>query len=559
MKFDIIVLENFDVERKIVLSYKAIYRKFRPTNFTDVLGQEHITTILKNQIKNNNIAHAYLFSGTRGTGKTSTARIFARGINCLSEDIPCNTCEICRGILEESVMDIVEIDAASNNSVEDIRELRENSKYPPSNCKYKVYIIDEVHMLSKGAFNALLKVLEEPPKHLVFILATTEPDRLPATILSRCQRYDFKRVSVDNIVKNMRSISEKIPIEVDDNALELIARNSDGAMRDALSILDQCLSFSQDKISYDYVVSILGIVNNDLMFYIVDDIISGQISELLNKLESIVQDGIDIKQFIKDLILHFRNLMVAKISQDVENSIDGTEEFIERLRVQSKTIELEKIITYLNILSETENKCKWISQPRIILEVDLIKMIKLPSNTSIDALIERIDKLESQIKSGRIEVQAPKRPSSRDDNINKESRKEGKSVEKVENSLDKISVENENVNFETVKSEWSNILNVIKKKKIALHALITEGKPMSFKNSILTISFGEGFEFHRDALDKQLNKESIENIIASTLNTKVQLKLEMETKPQVDLEQERLDLVKDVIDVFGKDLVEIEE
>lgn len=541
------------------MSYKAIYRKFRPTNFTDVLGQEHITTILKNQIKNNNIAHAYLFSGTRGTGKTSTARIFARGINCLSEDIPCNTCEICRGILEESVMDIVEIDAASNNSVEDIRELRENSKYPPSNCKYKVYIIDEVHMLSKGAFNALLKVLEEPPKHLVFILATTEPDRLPATILSRCQRYDFKRVSVDNIVKNMRSISEKIPIEVDDNALELIARNSDGAMRDALSILDQCLSFSQDKISYDYVVSILGIVNNDLMFYIVDDIISGQISELLNKLESIVQDGIDIKQFIKDLILHFRNLMVAKISQDVENSIDGTEEFIERLRVQSKTIELEKIITYLNILSETENKCKWISQPRIILEVDLIKMIKLPSNTSIDALIERIDKLESQIKSGRIEVQAPKRPSSRDDNINKESRKEGKSVEKVENSLDKISVENENVNFETVKSEWSNILNVIKKKKIALHALITEGKPMSFKNSILTISFGEGFEFHRDALDKQLNKESIENIIASTLNTKVQLKLEMETKPQVDLEQERLDLVKDVIDVFGKDLVEIEE
>lgn len=541
------------------MSYKAIYRKFRPTNFTDVIGQEHITTILKNQIKNNNIAHAYLFSGTRGTGKTSTARIFARGINCLSEDIPCNTCEICRGILEESVMDIVEIDAASNNSVEDIRELRENSKYPPSNCKYKVYIIDEVHMLSKGAFNALLKVLEEPPKHLVFILATTEPDRLPATILSRCQRYDFKRVSVDNIVKNMRSISEKIPIEVDDNALELIARNSDGAMRDALSILDQCLSFSQDKISYDYVVSILGIVNNDLMFHIVDDIISGQISELLNKLESIVQDGIDIKQFIKDLILHFRNLMVAKISQDVENSIDGTEEFIERLRVQSKTIELEKIITYLNILSETENKCKWISQPRIILEVDLIKMIKLPSNTSIDALIERIDKLESQIKSGRIEVQAPKRPSSRDDNINKESRKEGKSVEKIETSLDKISVENENVNFETVKSEWSNILNVIKKKKIALHALITEGKPMSFKNSILTISFGEGFEFHRDALDKPLNKESIENIIASTLNTKIQLKLEMETKPQVDLEQERLDLVKDVIDVFGKDLVEIEE
>lgn len=540
------------------MSYKAIYRKFRPNTFDDVLGQEHITTILKNQIKNNSIAHAYLFSGTRGTGKTSTARIFARAINCLSEDMPCNSCEICRGILEESVMDIVEIDAASNNSVEDIRELRENSKYPPSNCKYKVYIIDEVHMLSKGAFNALLKVLEEPPEHLVFILATTEPDRLPATILSRCQRYDFKRVSVDNIVKNMRSIAEKIPIEIDDNALELIARNSDGAMRDALSILDQCLSFSEDKISYDYVISILGIVNNDLMFDIVDNIILGQTSELLNKLEHIVQDGIDIKQFIKDLILHFRNLMVAKISEDVENSIDGTEEFIDRLKVQSKEIELEKIITYLNILSETENKCKWISQPRVVLEVDLIKMIKIPSSASIDSLLERIDKLESQIRSGKIEISPSRRQVSRTESTNS-SQKEGKTVGKIETNIEKISVENENVNFETVKSEWVNILNVIKKKKIALHALITEGKPMDFKNSILTISFGDGFEFHRDALDKPSNKEAIENIIASTLNTKVQLKLEMAAKPQVDFEQERLDLVRDVIDVFGEDLVEIEE
>lgn len=541
------------------MSYKAIYRKFRPNTFDDVLGQEHITTILKNQIKNDSIAHAYLFSGTRGTGKTSTARIFARAINCLSECPPCNSCEICKGILEESVMDIVEIDAASNNSVEDVRELREKSKYPPSNCKYKVYIIDEVHMLSKGAFNALLKVLEEPPEHLVFILATTESEKLPATILSRCQRYDFKRVSVDNIVKNMRNIAEKIPIEVEDSALELIARNSDGAMRDALSILDQCLSFSEDKISYDYVISILGIVNNDLMFHIADDIISGQTGELLNRLESIVKDGIDIKQFVKDLILHFRNLMVVKTSENVENSIDGTEEFIEMLKTQSKTIELEKIITYLNILSETENKCKWVSQPRIIVEVDLIKMIKLPSNISIDALIDRIDALESQIKSGKIELSQATKKSVQIGNMNKELKKEGKSIDRIETSVEKVFIENENINFETVKSEWSNILNVIKKKKIALHALITEGKPAGFKNSILTISFGEGFGFHRDALDKPSNKESIENIIASTLNTKVQLKLEMEAKPQIDIEQERLDLVKDVIDVFGEDLVEIEE
>lgn len=542
------------------MSYKAIYRKFRPTTFDDVLGQEHITTILKNQIKNDNIAHAYLFSGTRGTGKTSTARIFARAINCLSENPPCNLCEVCKGILEETVMDIVEIDAASNNSVEDIRDLREKSKYPPSNCKYKVYIIDEIHMLSKGAFNALLKVLEEPPAHLVFILATTEPEKLPPTILSRCQRYDFKRVSVDNIVKNMKNIAKQIPVDIEDNALELIARNSDGAMRDALSIFDQCLSFSEKEISYDYVISILGIVNNDLMFHIVDDIISGQTTDVLNRLDSIVQDGIDIKQFVKDLIFHFRNLMVVKTSENVAYSVDGTEEFISSLKAQSKTIELEKIITYLNILSEAENQCKWISQPRIIVEMALIKMIKLPSNTSVDALIERIDALESQIKSGNIQMpQAQNRPVSRESTSSREPIKEGKTVTKIEDSTEKILVENENVTFETVKSEWANILNMVKKKKIALHALMMEGKVVSFKNSILTISFGEGFGFHRDALDKPSNKESIENIIASALNTKVQLKLEMESAPQVDLEQERRDLVQDVIDVFGEDLVEIEE
>ena len=546
------------------MSYKAIYRKFRPNTFDDVLGQEHITTILKNQIKNDSIAHAYLFSGTRGTGKTSTARIFARAINCLSEDPPCNSCEKCKGILEETVMDIVEIDAASNNSVDDVRDLREKSKYPPSNCKYKVYIIDEIHMLSKGAFNALLKVLEEPPAHLVFILATTEPDRLPATILSRCQRYDFKRVSVDNIVKNMKDIAAKIPIEIEDSALDLIARNSDGAMRDALSILDQCVSFSEEKISYDYVVSILGIVNNDLMFHIVDDIISGQTADLLNRVQSIIQDGVDIKQFLKDMILHFRNLMVMKTSESVEYSIDGTEEFIETLKIQSQTIELEKIITYINILSEAENKCKWITQARIIVEVALIKMIKLPSNTSIDSLIEKIDSLESQIKSGKIEISSSvKQSQAKNETRSQEARgpaktKESKTV-KTDASTSKITLENENVNFELVKSEWLNILNVIKKKKIALHALMIEGKVTSFKNSILTISFKEGFGFHRDALDKESNKESIEDIIASTLNTKIQLKLEMESAPIVDLEQEKRDLVQDVIDVFGEELVEVQD
>lgn len=538
------------------MSYKAIYRKFRPRKFKDVLGQEHITTILKNQIINENIAHAYLFSGTRGTGKTSTARIFARAINCIGEDIPCNECEICMGILDESLMDIIEIDAASNNSVDDIRELRENSKYPPSTCKYKVYIIDEVHMLSKGAFNALLKVLEEPPEHLIFILATTEPEKLPPTIISRCQRYDFKRVSVENIVKNMEDIAKEVGVEIETKALELIARNSDGAMRDALSILDQCLSFSQDKITYDYVISILGIVNNDLMFSMVEDIIEGNTDDVLTSLDEVIQEGIDIKQLINDMILHFRNLMVAKTSENVENSIDGTEELIGKLKDQSRGLDLAKIITFLNILSETETKAKWSTQPRIILEVDLIKMIKLPKELDILSLVDRIDKLEDQIKSGNIKVSRPSQ--AQENSGQKQARAPEKKQVKEEPVVRSIEA-NENVNFETVRSEWTNVLQTIKTKKIALHALISEGNPLSFKNSILTIGFKDGFGFHRDALDKQENKESIEGIIETALNTKIELKLVMEGSPVIDEEQEKKDLVQDVIDIFGEDLVEVDD
>ena len=535
------------------MSYKAIYRKFRPRKFSDVLGQEHITQILKNQIINENIAHAYLFSGTRGTGKTSTARIFARAINCIGEDIPCNECEICKGILDESVMDIIEIDAASNNSVEDIRELRENSKYPPSTCKYKVYIIDEVHMLSKGAFNALLKVLEEPPKHLIFILATTEPEKLPATIISRCQRYDFKRVSVENIVKNMEKIAREVDVKIEPKGLELIARNSDGAMRDALSILDQCLSFSKEEITYDYVISVLGIVNNDLMISMVDDIIDNDIESVLDNLDRVIEDGIDIRQFIKDMIVHFRNLMVAKTSRNLESSINETEEFIEDIKTQVKKIELEKIITLLNILAETENKCKWASQPRIILEVDLIKMMKLPSNLSLESLMDRIEKLENQISTGNINVtKRPERVSEKREV--KPPKKESKPISEPRS----VGI-NEGVDFKVIEEKWPDILAVIKKKKIALHALMIEGEPLSFRNTILTIGFKDGFAFHRDALNKEDNKASIEEIIEGNLNTRIELKLVMEGNPVLDESQEKEDLVKDVIDVFGEDLVEVED
>ena len=254
--------------------YQALYRQYRPKTFDEVLGQEHITTTLKNQIKSNNIGHAYLFAGTRGTGKTSTAKIFSRAVNCLNpiDGNPCNQCEICKGILNESIMDVIEMDAASNRKIEDIRELKDKVIYPPAKARYKIYIIDEVHMLTTQAFNALLKTLEEPPKHLIFILATTELQKLPQTILSRCQRFDFKRISSMDIVTNMQRIRDKLNIKIDDRVLKLIARNSDGAMRDALSLLDQCISYKTEDLTYEDALNILGIANTDFIFDLVDHI-----------------------------------------------------------------------------------------------------------------------------------------------------------------------------------------------------------------------------------------------------------------------------------------------
>src|SRR6056297_747914 len=282
------------------MSHQAIYRKFRPMDFDSVLGQEHITETIKKQIIKGTTAHAYLFSGIRGTGKTSTAKIFSRAVNCLNpqKGNPCNKCEICISTLKERNMDVVEMDAASNNSVEDIRDLREKVKFLPTKSKFKVYIVDEVHMLSKGAFNALLKTLEEPPEHLLFILATTEPEKIPATILSRCQRFDFKRLSVDDIIVNMKDICEQLGVEAEEKALRLIANSAEGAMRDALSILDRCLNLQDEIITYESVLDLLGTVNYNLIIDFTESIINKDVSTMMFQLDDILGEGKEIIQFL---------------------------------------------------------------------------------------------------------------------------------------------------------------------------------------------------------------------------------------------------------------------
>lgn len=541
--------------------HKALYRVYRPKTFEDVVGQEHIVKTLKNQIKNNNIGHAYLFSGTRGTGKTSTAKIFARAVNCLNpiNEEPCNECEICIDTLNDNIMDIVEIDAASNNSVDDIRELRESVKYTPSKAKYKVYIIDEVHMLSQGAFNALLKTLEEPPSYVIFILATTEPHKIPATILSRCQRFDFKRVSSKDIADRMSYICEKENIQAEDKALSLIARNSQGALRDALSILDQCMSFGNDKIEYNDVIELLGTVNIDELFQLSQSIIDEDTKKSLQILNEFIIWGKDIRNLINDLIDHFRNLMVCKVSKDLDEIISLPEESIERLKEQSKTININDLIRILNILSETQDSMKSSSNTRILAEVTMMKIAQPMFDESKEALIKRIENLEKIIESGNIKV------------VTVQNESEINTVpQRVQ--VDEPQERKEDIVYEEVKSEdvklvessWNKVIQKIKEdKKLSIAALLREVSSFNVKDNILYLIFNDNFSFARSRLNSKETIDYIESIIREILNRSFNIQIYLKSEvTSLNLQEEvtKVDKGLEILeDIVNKDILEIKD
>ncbi|MBQ7606196.1 MAG: DNA polymerase III subunit gamma/tau [Firmicutes bacterium] len=357
--------------------YKALYREFRPETFEEVLGQEHIVKILKNQLATHSVSHAYLFCGTRGTGKTTMARLLAKGVNCLSpheDGGPCGECENCRSIQEGKFLDVIEIDAASNNGVDNIRELRESVKYPPAVGGKKVYIIDEVHMLSAGAFNALLKTLEEPPEHVMFVLATTEPQKLLATILSRCMRLDFKRVTEKVLVRGMGEICSRKGIDVDEDALRLIATNADGSVRDGLSILDQCLATGDKHITRAEVASYLGTTGEEAFIELTEIVRQGKVSDALLLVDKILDDGKDVRQFMKDWLGHYRNLMITKFLKSPEDVLGMSLENIERLRAQSDVLDMQEINNAIIELSHTLSDARWSTQPRILLELCTVKL-----------------------------------------------------------------------------------------------------------------------------------------------------------------------------------------
>jgi len=356
--------------------YTALYRSFRPETFDGILGQEHIVKILKNQINSKTTGHAYLFCGTRGTGKTSTARILAKAMNCLAEEgqRPCGVCANCMSIKDGTFMDVMEIDAASNNGVDNIRELRESVKYPPAAGRCKVYIIDEVHMLSTGAFNALLKTLEEPPENVIFILATTEVQKLPATILSRCLRLDFKRVPERTLRQGMRDICGQMEVKISDAALGLIASNADGSVRDALSLLDQCISSGEKTVTRDNVIDILGTAGEEIFVEMTDLVIRHQVADALLLLDRVMADGKDVRQFMKDWVSHFRSLLMTKFIKNPEDILNMSSENVERIRKQSEETDLSYINESIIKLSQTLSDAKWSTQPRILLELCIVKL-----------------------------------------------------------------------------------------------------------------------------------------------------------------------------------------
>ena len=386
------------------MSYTALYRKWRPSTFDEVKGQDHIVTTLKNQVINDRIGHAYLFCGTRGTGKTSVAKILAKAVNCAHpvDGNPCGECEVCRAVAAGASMNVIEIDAASNNGVDNIREIKEEVAYPPTQGRFKVYIIDEVHMLSIGAFNALLKTLEEPPAYVIFILATTEAHKIPITILSRCQRYDFKRISIDTISARLSELMVAEDISADERALRYVAKVADGSMRDALSLLDQCLAFYMgQELKYENVLEVLGAVDTEVFSDFFRGIVAGDAIGLIHKLEKIIIDGRDLSQFVSDFTWYLRNLMLLQSQTDASDVLEMSEENMKLLKEDAKLTDLNGVMRYIRIFSELSGQLKNSSQKRVMVEVALIKMTQPAMEKGLnDALMDRIAVLERRMDTG---------------------------------------------------------------------------------------------------------------------------------------------------------------
>ncbi|MBE6016221.1 MAG: DNA polymerase III subunit gamma/tau [Lachnospiraceae bacterium] len=482
------------------MSYMALYRKFRPQTFEQVKGQDHVVRTLKNQIKNNRIGHAYLFTGTRGTGKTSVAKLFAKAINCLDprDGEPCNCCEVCLATQKDSFMDIVEIDAASNTGVDDVRRIIEEVRYTPVKGRYKVYIIDEAHMLSASAFNAFLKTLEEPPSYAVFILATTEPHKLPITILSRCQRYDFHRIDTPTIAANLKALTEQEGVEAEEKALAYIARVGDGSMRDSISLLDKCIAFSLgEKLTYENVLQTLGVVDTEIFSRVFRAVLNSDASSALRELEGAVDEGKDLSQFISDFVWYLRNLLLVNAGgSSCEDLLGVSEENLKKLKEDANIANAPTLMRYIRILSELLGELRFSMTKQILAEVAFIKLAKPQMETDNASLADRIRQLESGISSGQFAA-APVRTADESVIITQETPEEDSIFDFIPVSEEPAAMpepETKSSSAGSVCTYWGDLLSACR--SMFLKMALKNSEPVEDENGV-TIYASEGINLER--------------------------------------------------------------
>jgi DNA polymerase-3 subunit gamma/tau len=482
------------------MSYISLYRKWRSQTFDEVIGQPAIMQTLKNAIKNNRLAHAYLFSGPRGTGKTSTARILAKALNCEKGPTsnPCQKCQQCQKITSGHSVNVIEIDAASNRGIGEIRELRERIRYTPVEGRYKVYIIDEVHMLTPEAFNALLKTLEEPPSHTIFVLATTELHKVPLTISSRCQRLDFGRIKLKEIEGHLRKVAKDEGFEIDDKALNLISRVAEGAMRDAISLLDQLVSFSGHKISYDDVVMMLGTADEELLFSFADAVASSDTAKVLELIGKGLEEGRATPQVTRDLVAHFRNLLHLKVGSG--EALELTHDYFERLKKQAEQFSLDKIKDVIRALSRAELDMKWHPHARLVLEVALLELLEARGTV---AVVPRSDSGQASGESENVDRKTDAKRMTPNDSHHSTA---------ADGRMAKI------------KGHWGDILESVKKKSIFGYVSLHEGEPAGInEKGKLVITFQRGYAFHKERLEEMRNKMSVEESVREVTGEKISI------------------------------------
>lgn len=506
------------------MGYTALYRKFRPITFSEIVGQEHITRTLRNQIIAGRVGHAYLFNGGRGTGKTSAAKILARAINCLNpkDGEPCNECEICKGAINGSLTDVVEMDAASNNSVEDIRSIREEVNFLPTKAKYRVYIIDEVHMLSTGAFNALLKTLEEPPEHVKFILATTEPQKLPATILSRCQRFDFKKISNENIIKRLNIVCEKSNIEITKEALNIIAVLSEGAMRDALSILERCIQDGENKIDEDKIKDLVGIPKITYIHQLTESILEYDVDKALANIDEVLEDGKDINNLLWELIKYVKDILVYKASNKLELY---SEEELNKIKIISEKVSKEKLVDIIYQLSNLENDIKWSTQKTIMFQAGIIKLCSKQAETSSN-LEERLDKIEKYLRTSKVTSNMTM-PVQQVQSNEPRMTFGVSSKNSTEFKNTNIPKSNKEKKFSNKSEEyWPQIVKDLKQSgKIVLYTNLMNTKAKEINDMTVGIEFPNGMtSFGKTVLEKPENIREISNLVSIACGKEMQIK-----------------------------------